>query len=272
MTLKILWQDIFPEVHPLYPDIDVIYDALARAARTVVRGDTEVILSHVDRYCSVESPCVELVNRPQMLEKIVAAASSGYDAAMIGCFYDPALREARSAVTIPVTGPAESAMLMAQMLGSKFAVVADWQTDVPLIEEQIRLYGFEGRAIRHRPVRSAGRNDDTFAVMIECLKTNDPGRMIAGFESVARECVAEGADTVIMGCAYTSAVFDLYGYREVGNSGVPVVSASFSALKMAEMLADAHRNSGLKRTTSTNSIYVTARREVVSETFAAFGR
>lgn len=271
MTLKILWQDLFPKVHPLYPEIDVIYDALARAAKKVVRGDTEVVVSHVDRYCSVESPCVELINRPQMMKKVVAAAMSGYDAAMMGCFYDPALRETRSAVTIPVTGPAESAMLMAQMLGNKFAVVADWQTDVPLIEEQIRTYGFEAKALRHRPVRSAGRNDDTFLIMIECLKKNDPTRMISAFESVAKECVAEGADAVIMGCAYTSAVFDLYGYRQVGNSGVPVVSASLSALKMAEMLADAHKNSGLKRTTSTNSIYVTARPEVVIESFSALG-
>lgn len=271
MALKILWQDLFPQVHPLYPDIHYIYDAIARAAKKSVRSDTEVVMSHVDRYCSVESPCVELINRPQMMKKVVAAALSGYDAAVMGCFYDPALRETRSAVSIPVAGPAESSMLMAQMLGNKFAVVADWQTDVPLIEEQIRTYGFEARAIRHRPARSAGRNDDTFEILIECLKKNDPTRAIAAFESVAKECVAEGADVVIMGCAYTGAIFDLWGYRQVGNTGVPVVSASLAALKTAEMLADVHKNAGLKRTVSTNSIYVTARPEVVIESFAALG-
>lgn len=53
MALKILWQDLFPQVHPLYPDIHYIYEAIARAAKKAVRSDTEVVMSHVDRYCSV---------------------------------------------------------------------------------------------------------------------------------------------------------------------------------------------------------------------------
>lgn len=271
MALRILWQDLFPKVHPFYPEIHLIQDAIARATKKVVRSDTEVTLAHVAKYCSVESPCVDLMNRPQMMQRVIQAEEEGYDAAVMGCFYDPALRETRSAVTIPVTGAAESAMLMAQMLGNKFAIVADWLTDIPIIEEQIRAYGFEDRAIRHHPVRSAGRNDDTFEIIIDCLKRNDPARLIGAFEEVAMDCVRGGADVVIMGCAYTGAIFDLWGYREVGNTGVPVVSPALAAIKFAETLADVHKNCGLKRTTSTNSIYVTARREVLRQSAEALG-
>ena len=271
MALRILWQDLFPKVHPHYPEIGLIHEAIAAAARKVTRADTEVTLSHVAKYCSVESPCVELINRPQMMERVVRAEEEGFDAAVMGCFYDPAIRETRSAVTIPVIGAAESAMLLAQMLGNKFAVVADWVTDIPIIEDQIRAYGFEARALRCQPVRSAGRNDDTFEIIIDCLKRNDPGRLISAFEQVALDCIRGGADVVVMGCAYTGAIFDLWDYRQIGDTGVPVVSPLLASLGAAEMLGTAQKSFGLRRTTSTNSVYVTARREVLKESVAAFG-
>jgi allantoin racemase len=271
MGLRILWQDLFPTTHPYYPDLHLIHEAIARAARKSVRADTEVTMSHVDKYCAAGSPCLDVMNGPQMMQQVIRAEEQGFDAAVMGCFYDPAVRETRSAVTIPVAGAAESAMLMAQLLGNKFAVVADWQTDVPILEEKIRAYGFEDRAMRHRPVRSAGRNDDTFEIIIDCLKRNDPSRLIGAFEEVAKDCIADGADTVIMGCAYTGAIFDLWDYREVAGTGVPVVSAAMSSLKMAEMLGDAHKRLGLKRSTSVNSLYVTARREDLKQAADTFG-
>lgn len=271
MGIKILWQDIFPLVHPQYPELRLIYEALQRAAKAVVRSDTEVTISHVDKYCSVESPCVDLLNRPQMMQKVIAAADAGYDAAVMGCFYDPAVRETRSAVRIPVTAPAESAMQLAQMLGSQFSVIADCKTDIPLIEDLVRLYGFSDRALRHRPVRCAGRNDDVFKIFIDCLNSNDPGPIIRSFEKVARECIEDGSDVVIVGCTYTSAIFDSWGYRVVASTGVPVVSASLAALKCAEMLAELGTANGLRRTTSETSIYVPAQRAVVVESLKALG-
>ena len=47
-------------------------------------------------------------------------------------------------------------MMVAQTLGSHFAVLTVREDYVPMIERNIRLYGFESRAITRRPIRRFG--------------------------------------------------------------------------------------------------------------------
>ena len=78
------------------------------------------------------------------------------------CYGEFFLQDARQAVKIPVVGPAESAMMMAQLVGAKFAVVTLATEDVHtrgavyghnVVEQNLRALGWENRAIKNRPVR-----------------------------------------------------------------------------------------------------------------------
>ncbi len=66
---------------------------------------------------------LESLNEDQLCEAALAAEREGFDALAIGCFFDPALRAARSLVDIPVVSLAETCMLVACSYGRKFAVV-----------------------------------------------------------------------------------------------------------------------------------------------------
>lgn len=63
---------------------------------------------------------------------------------------------------MPVVGPAESAMMMAQLLGARFAVLTLATEDIyqqgpvyghTVVEQNLRVLGWEDRAIKNRPVR-----------------------------------------------------------------------------------------------------------------------
>ena len=67
----------------------------------------------------------------EVLERVKQAEEDGFDAAFPGvCYGEFFLQDARQAVKIPVVGPAESAMVMAQLIGGKFAVVTLATEDV----------------------------------------------------------------------------------------------------------------------------------------------
>ena len=69
-----------------------------------------------------------------------------YDAFVIGCFYDLALREARevSGKAI-VTAPCQSSIAIASHLGNTFSVLTGASKAIPKMRENIRAYGFEHR-------------------------------------------------------------------------------------------------------------------------------
>jgi len=71
------------------------------------------------------------------------AEKEGYDAVVIGCFYDPGLREARELVRIPVIGPAETCMHIAATLGHKFSVLVGRRKWIPKMESNVYMYGLE---------------------------------------------------------------------------------------------------------------------------------
>jgi allantoin racemase len=266
--VKILWQDVWPEVHPQSSDLKLVWDTIKNTAKRVVRPDTEVTIRHVDKSCgSPTFAYLEMLNKTSIVNNIIKAEREGYDAAIMGCCGDPGILETRQAVSIPVTAPSESAMLLAQMLGCRFAIVAVGKEVIPALEAHIYNYGFSNRAIRSRPVRSF----EYWDVMIECLKSGQPKKLLADFEKVANELIQDGADVIIAGCAYLGPVLTKFGYNQVGNTGVPVIDPCSAALKMAETLVDLQKNIGLRRSTSLTSIYAPAPKEMLDQVREAFG-
>ena len=72
---------------------------------------------------TIESMYEEYLYIPIMIESVVQAEKEGYQAVITGCAGDPGLDAARELVRIPVTGPGESGLVLAAMLGFRFSVI-----------------------------------------------------------------------------------------------------------------------------------------------------
>jgi allantoin racemase len=75
------------------------------------------------------------------------------DAIVIACFDDTGLARIRAAAHCPVIGIGQAAFHMAALLGHRFSVVTTLDVSVPVIEGNVRSYGFVGLCAR---VRASG--------------------------------------------------------------------------------------------------------------------
>jgi len=89
------------------------------------RSDTDVEVVSLKRGPEhLEYHYYEALTLVDTLKTIKHAEKEGYDAAVIGCFYDPGLREAREITnSIVITAPAEAAMHIATTLGHQFSII-----------------------------------------------------------------------------------------------------------------------------------------------------
>lgn len=251
MTLRIHAQSIYTPEVPGFGDAGYarINEGVARVYRKVLRPDTEVSAAYVPRSTFMTSHShLELLNNAEVLRGVIEAERAGCDAAFVRCGNDPAVRESREAVSIPVVGMTEAAMHLACQLGSRFALVGVDAKSGPLVERNIRLYGLEGRAIARRPVRHPGGESFQLAVRQGPAWFDDPGflreRVVPEFERVAHECIEDGAEVIVTACALYGA-FTLAAYRKVGGTEVPVLDSLAVGIKTAELLGDLRRSLGV---------------------------
>lgn len=96
---------------------------------------------------SIESTFDEALAQPGTLAKVVEAEQDGCDAVVINCLGDPALSPAREIVNIPVVGPCQSAMHLANMLGDNFAIVSVLDNVRLLLEHLAAKYSLSERYV-----------------------------------------------------------------------------------------------------------------------------
>jgi allantoin racemase len=241
--MRILWNEATSGL----PVMDPIWQALRGYFPKVARADTEVVIRHATVSGNyVRSLYTELLNNPSLIETTIEGEKDGFDAVVIGCWADP-LWEAREVANIPVVGIGEASMLLACSLGYKFAVITVAPGVIPTIELDLRRYGLQDRAI-YRPIRTLDPPSDT-EMLLESIV--DPfRRMIPNFERVARQCISDGAEVIIVGCGYYGPILTMHGYNEIPGTGVPVLDCSAAGLKMAETLADLYKSTGLRKSSA----------------------
>ena len=72
-----------------------------------------------------------------------ASEQQGYDAAVIGCFYDPFLRGARElAGSMAVTAPAEACLHIAATIGERVSILVGRRKWIPEMHENVVKYGY----------------------------------------------------------------------------------------------------------------------------------
>ncbi len=273
MGIRILWLMEHPDdkvVEPSRLDKDLIYGNMLGFMKSVARPDTEIEVRNVDKGTHANWLLYpRAVARVSMLNMAIQAEKEGYDALFGGlCFGDFCVEDMRQAVTIPVLGPGESAMLLAQLVGTKFAIVTVAAKYVYPFERNIRAHGWEDRAIAYRPVRYF---EPWYWEAMREAHQGRPERLTADFEKVALECVADGADTIICGCAPGGATLAMCGYERVADTGVPVVPAVAAMVKLAETMVDLRRTVGLTKTEADVGPYRTTPPDVVTRIQQDFG-
>ncbi|MEZ5217504.1 MAG: aspartate/glutamate racemase family protein [Ilumatobacteraceae bacterium] len=149
---RILWINPVP--------FDAFDEPIGTELRSEADPDTRVDV------CSL--PPVPGIDGPQhlewnALEAVVAgptigvvrwARQQGYDAAVIGCFYDPFLRAAREvAGPMAVTAPAEACLHIASTVGERISILVGRKKWIPEMHENVVKYGFGDRLASFRELR-----------------------------------------------------------------------------------------------------------------------
>ena len=219
---------------------DIWFGMLRNSFSKALRPDTEVIpkalkvgladpKDFVNHYYS-------FLNSASIVEAVIESERQGCDAAVVGCFGDTGVREARAAVDIPVIGPAEATMLLACQLGRKFGIIcANMPGLVADHEEQARYHGLYDRLIPNGIRPDIHKFEDTWSKSFV-----DPKFAADGVSDRAREMVSDGADVIVIGCCGIGPFCSLAGLHSirVGDRNIPILDAQLIAIKTAEMAAD----------------------------------
>ena len=166
-----------------------------------------------------------------ILHLIKEAESQGFDAAVIGCFYDVGLQAAREvAERMVVVAPCEASTHIASTLGDKFSIIVGRRKWIPQMRENVVRYGMKERLASFKSV--------DLGVLDFHQDEEETARR---FKAVGREAVErDGAEVLILGCTAT------YGfYRELQEElGVPVIDSMIAAFKTAEFAAELRNRFG----------------------------
>lgn len=198
-------------------------ERIAAAARAVAPGDEIMAITCHGAPPAIQGPEDDAACRPLLLAALARAEAAGADAAVIACFDDPALAEARARLAIPVVGIGEAAFHAAMLMGRDFSVVTTLPVAVPVIAANLARYGLAGSC---RGVRAAG---------VAVLELEGPGGSAEARVSaeIGRACAEDRPGAVVLGCA---GMADLAARLEARH-GLPVIDGVAAATLMVRALA-----------------------------------
>lgn len=216
--VRILW------INPVHADA---YDEeLAEELNRNVSSDTQVdVVSFAGAGpLHLEYAAHELTVAPTLLSCVRWAEADGYDAAVIGCFYDPALRAARElTVRMAVTAPAEACLRTAATLGEKTAILVGRRKWIPEMHENVVRYGMVDKVASFRPL-GLGVHD---------FQTDKERTYRLMHDQASRAVDEDGVDVIVLGCTIEFG----FGSRLQEALGIPVLDAVLTPVAYAEHLA-----------------------------------
>ena len=137
---------------------------------------------------------------------------------VIACFSDPAVKELRAEMTLPVLGIREAAISTALTLGNRFGIVALRPGSIPRHIAAVDDMGLSDRL-------AGGR-----ALDLGVIELADETRTLQRLLSTARDLRDEdGADVLILGCAGMAH----YRGRVEAATGLPTIDPTQAAAAMA---------------------------------------
>lgn len=179
----------------------------------------------------LEYRAYEALMNARIVECARDAAQSGVDAMVIGCFYDPALEDAReiSGQTV-VVAPCGACLAVATQLANRFSILVGRHKWVDQMRERVKWYGLEARLASFR---SLDMGVDEFQRDHQATRS----RII---EEARRAVEEDHAEAIVLGCTIEFGFFE-----EVQRAvGVPVIDAVVAPFKQAEHLGQLTRQFG----------------------------
>lgn len=178
---------------------------------------------------AIESSWDAVVAGPAIVSGIVQAERDGFDAAIVGCFSDPALDAVREAVAIPVVGPGAASVFLALQVADRFSILTPGPGGGGRTRAFLRALGLESRLAS---VRGVGMS---VAEMARAAETGELGAAIGKVAEPARACVEQdGAEALIFGCMSMAFLDPTPAIAE--RVQVPVINPVLAALRAAETL------------------------------------
>ena len=172
-----------------------------------------------------------------ILDSVLDAEQQGYDAVAIGNILDPALREARSMVDIPVLGLGETSMLTSCMMGATFSLVGVNPWFGGRFEENVAKYGLRNRLSSIECMGLTPHELDA------CFSDEDGrARAIESFTTAARASLDKGAEVVVPAGGRLTAFLNAVGIREA--DGAPLLDGTVSLVAATEAAVRIRRQSG----------------------------
>ena len=183
-----IWHQSFTVLSDLGP----YSDALKAHFKRVARPDTEIVMHGMSpgtfptNYpgSDIRHAGIFHLHSMQFVQAGVLAQEQGYDAYAVSTLPDPALREIRALVDIPVIGYGESSMLTACTLGRKFGVLVFIEDFYELLADNVESYGLTAR------FAGAGPVGFTFNDVLKGF--SDPTELIEKFKVGARRLIDRG--------------------------------------------------------------------------------
>lgn len=224
MKLKIGW------INPVgTPKFD---EHMLSIINSIKREDVEPYVYHLeDGPEHLEYHFYEHIVLDETLRLIKKMEDLGFHAAIIGCFYDPGLREARELVRMPVIGVAEASLHVAATLGHKFSILVGRRKWIPKMEDNVHMYGLSKKLASFR----------TLEYTVNMMSKDYEGlkkRIKKEAELAIKE---DGAEVIVLGCTVES------GFVEelIKELKIPVIDPVVTSWKYAEMIADLYARFGL---------------------------
>ena len=170
---------------------------------------------------SIESRLDEVYAAPAILDEVRKGEKEGFDACIIGCAGDAGVAVAKDVARIPVIGPLEASISLAQILGRRFVFLWTLPERIRSVEE--RVARFLPRADffiypTHIPVLEIAKDvDKTVATLVKIIK---------------KSIEQDGADTAVLGCL---SMRGMAGPVQA-EVKIPVIDPSLAALTVAQSL------------------------------------
>ena len=166
-------------------------DAMLATAKRAAPGlEIEAWTSH-DGPAAIEGPEDGAACVPPLLELVDKASESGARVIIIGCSDDTGLAEARDMASCPVIGIGQAAYHLAALAGLRFSVVTTLPVSIPVLAQNIDIYGLSGQLAR---VRASG-------VPVLALEEDVEASARKVLAEIDKAQTEDDVQTVVLGCA-----------------------------------------------------------------------
>lgn len=172
----------------------------------------------------IASCCDVVQAAPYVLAMAKKAQNDCFDAIVIYCFTEPGIEACRECLDVPIVGPCEASLSVAQKYGYKIGVITTLDKNIHRLRRKI-LDTPASKGISVCSIRALN-------ISVLALRSDEQKTKIA-LENACKQAVCDdGAEVIILGCLGMAK----YGGEISSKLGVPILDPSFIAVAEAEML------------------------------------